>query len=204
MTVAADNAASAALVKPVIFVFIDFLGGPVRVHSGEGDYSWGGNTYNGVGRLGSISKISESKAIAAHGLTLRLAAPSAYVSLSLNEKYRGRPVRIWIGFFDTGTGTLIADPAQFFGGRISVMEIDRTNPEVTAISIDCESRMIDLTRPLEIFLTHEEQKREDPTDLGLEYVASLATQEVLWGVATPVGPLQNVPDGNGTEGSDAI
>lgn len=204
MTTAADNAASAPLVRPAIFVFIDFLGGAVRLHSGEGDCSWGGNTYNGVGRLGGISNISESKTIAAHGITLRLAAPSAYVSLSLNEKYRWRPARIWLGFYDTSTGALIADPVQVFGGRISVMDIDRTNPEVTTISVDCESRFIDFSRPREILLTHEEQLREDPTDLGMEYVPALATQEVLWGAPTPTGPLQNIPDGNGTEGSDAI
>ena len=61
-----------ANIQPIILAALTFASGVVYVWSGVGDLVWGGNTYQGVGALGSISAISEGSSVQADGMTLTL------------------------------------------------------------------------------------------------------------------------------------
>jgi hypothetical protein len=63
---------SAGLIQPVVLVELTFNSGIVHVWSGLGDLVWNGNTYSGVGNLGSIGPIGEGSAVKADGTTVTL------------------------------------------------------------------------------------------------------------------------------------
>lgn len=63
---------SAGLIQPVIFVQITLQSGIEYVWSGIGDFVFNGNTFTGVGDLGSIGPIAEGSAVKADGTSVTL------------------------------------------------------------------------------------------------------------------------------------
>jgi hypothetical protein len=61
-----------ANIQPFILAALTFKSGTVWVWSGVGSLTWGGNTYLGVGSLGTISAISEGTSVQADGMTVTL------------------------------------------------------------------------------------------------------------------------------------
>ena len=182
------------VLRPAILVEIETVSGTVRVWSGMGSLYWGGgsppaNEFLGVGELGSISAIGETRDIRAEGITLRLSGiPTDMISLALTDAQPGLPVRVWIAAL-TETGAIIVDPYLAFSGltdAISMMESGTT----ATIVIAAESELIRLQRANESRYTHDDQQRRFPGDLGFEF------QEQLQEFAIPFGPLpDNVPVG---------
>jgi hypothetical protein len=114
LTTAMVTASKAHEVRPAFAVFLDLASGPIRLWTGHGTYTWGGNAFSGVGTLGQVSPIQESKSVVANGITLALnGVPSDMIALALTEKYRGRKVYVWLWLFDA-SNALIADPIQIF------------------------------------------------------------------------------------------
>jgi hypothetical protein len=56
--------------------------------------------------------------------------------------------------------------------------------EKATISVNCENELIILENPKINRYTPEDQAINFPNDKGLEYVASLQDQEILWGNTT--------------------
>lgn len=196
ITAGVSTATDAATAHPAIFVFFDFASGPLRVWTGYGDYTLGGETFSGVGDLGSISPIEEGKSISARGVSLTISGvPSERVSTALNRKeYHNRPVTLWLALFGADGSTLIADEVQIFSGRLDTMTINDAG-ETSTITVTAESRLIDLERPRELRFTDQEQKRLFPGDRGLEYVAGLQGKDIPWGVRGAVSPAQQLMAG---------
>jgi hypothetical protein len=136
----------------------------------------------GVGTLGAISPIEETKSVVANGVSLSLSGiPEEMIALAMGEKYRGRNVYIWMALFNVSDGTLILNPEQVFAGRLDTMSISDAG-ETSTITIACESRLIDLERSRERRYTNEDQKYLYPADASLRYVAGLQGKEFPWGV----------------------
>lgn len=74
---------------------------------------------------------------------------------------------------------VIADPFLAFEGRLDVPDISDDGESCT-VRVSYESRLIDLERPRERRITHEDQQIDYPGDLGREYVASLQDKVVVW------------------------
>lgn len=145
--------------------------------SGVGDLDLEGNTYTGAGDLISISEIRESSDIAAYGAQLTLSGiPNNLVSLALQEPYQGRRAIVRFGVFNPpSTYTVFT----VFSGEIDQMNI-QMGPEVTNISLDVESRLIDLERPRIRRYTDEDQRSRFPNDRGLEFVTRLQAESLTW------------------------
>jgi len=132
--------------RAVLFVELDYPSGYTRVWSGIGTYSWDSKDWIGAGNLGAVSDIEETEQLRAAGITLSLSGiPSELISLALTEAYRGRPVKIWLGAFDSDLA-LIAEPIKIFAGRLDVQSIV-DGGETSSIQISCENKLIDLSRP---------------------------------------------------------
>lgn len=167
-------------VYPVLFCELEFDSGNVNVWSGYGEITWDSKTWSGVGDLGSVSPIRETANTEAVGVNLTLSGiPSAMLSVALGEHYQGRPASLWFGFTDK-SGTIIADPANVYGGRMDIMKIDEGG-ETASITVSTESRLRDLRRARDHRYTHEDQQILYPGDLGLQFVASLQDQQIVWG-----------------------
>lgn len=194
LTTALKNETLADALAPILLAFFDFQGGAVRVWSGVGSVTWGGNTYTGLGYLGSVTPIEESTDVRANGVSFQVSGvPSALIATVLGDNYQGREVNLWLGSLNS-SGAIIADPYLLFSGRMDSVEIDE-GPETSVVRVAAESRLIDLQRSRERRYTHEDQQIDFPGDRGLEYMPTAQSTPFLWGG-------QKVPTYAETGGSD--
>lgn len=175
-------------VRPVFLVKMEFDSGEaieeLHVWTGNGNLTYSGDTYTGLGDLLSISEIQESSEIQATGITVSLTgAKTSLVTLAKNQDYQGRPLTLYFGAFDAA-GDLIADPMVAFSGLMDVMSITEAG-EYSTINIAVESRLIALEQTRIRRYTDQDQKIDHPTDKGFEFVTSIVEKEILWGRPTP-------------------
>lgn len=177
---------SKGIVRPAIFVKLDWPTGAVYAWSGSGPFTWGGNTFVGVGDFGRVSDIPESSDGQATGIQLTLSGvPSELIATVIGDNYRGRNATLWLGFMNDG-GALITDPPyERFSGPMSTMRIIGDGKTRTIV-VDVESEMAILRKSNGRKRTHQDQILDHPSDLGLEYVESIN---------------QDVPDNWGTPGA---
>lgn len=172
-------AAIAPVIRPYILVALEYAAETVRVTSLPFDIVYAGDTYQGVGRLGSISEIAEGTEIKSYGLSLRMSGiPTDYRDTVIEADGQGRPGRVWLGLLDDGHRP-IGTPLKVFQGRIDITDIEVG--ETMAVTISLESRLVDWERPRIRRFTDQDQKRAWPGDRGLEYVQAVADMELVWG-----------------------
>jgi len=178
-------AIAADTVYPIFLFEAVFDEGTVRFWSGYGDLAWNSQTWTGAGSFASISPVSETGAIQANSATVGLnGIDSTIISLALTYEYRDRPCTLYLGFINQSNHSVTDAPFTVLAGRMDTMAIEDSG-DTGSISINIESSLIDLQRPKERRYTHEEQIREYPGDLGLEYVISLQDKQIPWGIAAP-------------------
>ena len=169
--------------QPGLAVVLNLDSGIIRLWSGIGDLVYAGDTYTGVGNLLSVRLAEESKEIAAKGVNVALnGINSTLIAKALDENYRGRTMAIYLFFMDDNQVVLY--PYAVFVGYINMMNI-QDNGETSIISIDAESKLIDLQRPRERRYTGEDQKIDYPNDKGLDAVTWIQNQKIKWGSGSP-------------------
>jgi hypothetical protein len=183
---------SASLIRPVLLLQMHFTSGDAFMWSGIGNLQWNGQTWLGMGTMGTISPIEESSEIKATNVTFTLSGIAHdMVQKSLGEMRQGYPVKLWFGSLGDANNVL-ADPLQIFAGRMDVPTID-DGATTSTISIAVENRLIDLNRSRERRFTDQDQQIDHPGDLGFQYVQFIQTWSGTWGKAGPGGiPLQHV------------
>lgn len=166
--------------QPRFFFEAEFDSGTLRLWTGIGPIIWNGAEWTGAGGLIALSELTESQELKAVGFTITLSGISAsIISLALAEDYQGRPVNVWIGAMNE-QGQVIADPHKIQGGRMDVMEINEAG-ETCTVSVQIESRLIDLERAREHRYEHEDQLALHASDLFFEYGPSIQEKPIIWG-----------------------
>lgn len=157
-----------------LFVAVELMfdSGALRIWSGIGDKSIGGQTYTGTGSLLSVGGIEESDGLSAPGASISLSGvDSSLVSLAIQEPYQNRDCRILLGSGD--------DFFEIFSGFMDVMTIE-DNGETCIINLTVESRLIILDRKVPLRYTQETQNSLYPGDTFFSTVASLQDKKVDW------------------------
>jgi len=182
VSTAFNTAATSSTVGAAFLASLDFSSGTVRVWSGVGTLSWDGQSWAGVGDLGSVSAIQEQPGAVATGLTLGLSFNDSSILTSiLSEDYQGRSVGVWLALFDSDNA-IIVDPFEYFGGLMDYAEVKRSNG-AASISIYCESWMRVLERKNSRRRTNQDQQSRFAGDLGFEYNSEIQDVPVNWGQA---------------------
>lgn len=168
-----------ALADPVIyainFVEMAFPGGFLRLHTGVGTISFGGQDYTGAGNLGQISEIEETTELRAVGINLSLSGvPSELLSKVLTENIRNKNIKIWFCLCNSNF-QIIGDSILIFDGTMDTLAISDQGGTST-IQVTAESRIIDLSRPRTQVYTDEFQRTIYATDKSHEYLADLANK----------------------------
>lgn len=173
---ALGNGIDAPVIYPFFAIDFDFASFPLYFWSGIGDITINGKTYTGSGNLLTIGAISEVSDMSATGCNITCSGiPSEMLSLALSEPYQGRYCRIYLGVRnDMSTYT------EVFSGLMDKMDIQEGQDSSTIV-IAVESRLVDLERPRVRRFTSSDQKSRYPTDLGLDFVASLENANLTWG-----------------------
>jgi hypothetical protein len=182
-------------IKPVLFLQMRFTDGDSFVWSGVGNLQWNGQTWIGMGTLGTISAIEESSELKATNVTFTLnQIPQDLLREALGQVRQGNPVKLWFGSMGDNNNVL-ADPLQMYAGRMDVPTID-DGARTGSISISTENRLVDLNRSRERRFTDQDQQIDHPGDLGFQYVQFIQQWNGTWGKAGPGGVprvIQHIP-----------
>jgi hypothetical protein len=195
----------AELTKEVVYPFfaveLYFSSETIRLWTGYGELSVGGNVYLGAGTLLNISNIEETTEVEAKGASITMSGiPSSLLSLALSEPYQGRLCTIYLGMsipkaslitqasqeittqdlFELSIQTGETNLVEIFSGEMDQMTITE-EAETCTISVTAENVLIKLERPTVRRFTDQDQKSRYPTDRGLEFIASLQDKEIFWG-----------------------
>jgi hypothetical protein len=180
LTTAAATAVAAEVVPRALAVALDFTSGMLRLASTTTDLEIDGDTYLGVGALGSISPVEETADLASATLALQLSGiPPDTIAIALAEAYQNRAGTVFEVPLDPDTLLPIADPIVLFRGRMDVMTVQRGETSA-GIEVRLTNRLVDWERPRRILFSAEEQERSHPGDTSFAYAASMAEKDVVW------------------------
>lgn len=188
---------------PALLAELFFDTGTLRLWTGIGDLTVGDDTYTGAGNLIGISSIQETQELQAKGIVCTLNGISAsIISLSLNERSRGRAFKMYLAVVDTsqyvsneagdglieledGSGyvklenSLVDSPYRIFSGLMDVMEFT-TDGKTATVRLSVENVLIKGQRAKISRYTQEDQRKLYPTDKGLEFINQLQDKEIVW------------------------
>lgn len=194
---------TAGVVYPAFLIDMFFDSGTLRLWTGYGTLSWGGNNYTGGGNLIGISAVEETQELQAKGMAVTLnGISSSIISLALAEKMRGRPFRLYLASVNTtgyveleddtgrieledGTGymalenSIFINPYRLFSGLMDYAEFS-DNGETADIRLTVENILITGQRANNYRYTAEEQKRRFADDAGLDFINQLQDKEIVW------------------------
>jgi hypothetical protein len=163
----------------VVFWTVDLLfDDPNQLYmwSGIGDLELNNKTYVGVGELLQISELRESSDIAAYGATLTLSGidPDT-IHLALEEPYQGRKAVVRFGVIQSGSYST----AVTYTGEMDQMNISYT-PDSVSISLEVESRLVDLQRARIRRYTDADHRSRYENDISFSFVTRLQNESLEW------------------------
>ncbi len=178
-----DAAAVAPAVGVVLLVEMDFTGGTVRYTNWPHDVVVGGNTYTGLGNLGSVGALKESEDGQMQTVDLELSQVSANnlgLALGSVSGYQGRAVRIYTALTDVNF-VLTGAPVLRFSGWMNVVKIRREDGNVGRVIMQCATAGYDLRRnPAALRMNDTQHQSRFPGERGFEYVADLIARPQMW------------------------
>jgi hypothetical protein len=177
---AMEIACAASTIHPVAFVKFEFDGGDVNLHTELGDITWGGDTYTGVGSLGSVGVSEEVSDLSNTPLNLTLSGiPNDLISILLNEYYQGRRATLYLGYLDMTTRQLVADPIILYRGLIDTADIQQD--KTCTVTLSVQSRFAAWDVPLIRRYNNADQQARYPGDKGLQFVEQAVDKQIIWG-----------------------
>ena len=166
-------------------VDLEFDSGELNLWTGIGDFTSGSKTYTGAGELLTISNIEETNELASTNLTISISGlNSDIVSYATTEDYQNRPITLKLFFFHAGTTEEI-ESMILFKGRMDTLTVN--DGDAFSVVISAENKLIDLTRPKNLYYTPETQEFLHSGDKGLEFVPKIQEQSLNWGGTNSAG-----------------
>ncbi|WP_300009669.1 hypothetical protein [uncultured Roseobacter sp.] len=156
-----------------------FDSGDFAAFTGLGTVEWQGVTYSGVDDAIEIGETSGSTADGKAGLSITLSGVNPEViALAELEEFQRRRVTVYLATFDDEG--VITDGDVYFDGLADDLESD-DNPDNPVLTLHCEQRALDLSRPRPFKYLPEDQKRRFPGDTIFDQVQIIQNQEDTWG-----------------------
>lgn len=118
-------AALSGVFEPTLLIYADWPDGAVRIHSGQGDLSWNGETWTGAGYTVGGEKVNlvefqapeEATGLATGDAAVRVAATLETVLSERGKVIRNREVAVYFGITTEPAGNeLAAEPVLLFTG----------------------------------------------------------------------------------------
>jgi hypothetical protein len=171
---------TAPVVLPVRLAMLTFRSRVEYVWSGVGDLVYSGNTYKGVGSLGSVGDITEGIDVQAAGTSVTLDGINPeFLAEALTDIKSGAPAKLWLGFLVNG---VLLPPYLQFSGTIDVPTVS-ADGDTLSITLSLESRLVDLQRPSNRRYTAADQHIDYPNDIAFNWVEPLNDASFKWGSA---------------------
>lgn len=181
MSTAMLNWLTGTVLPSALFFEGTFASGTVRLWTGIGPIAWNGQSWQGIGSLLEVSLLADASTVEAKGIVATLSAfDAALLPAVLGEFVLGSAVTVYLAGFDDGV--LIADPIPAFVGRMDQPTI-AIDGQSASIALACENRLIDMDAAVDRRYTADDQQRDFPGDLGMNFVNSIQEDTVYWGSA---------------------
>jgi hypothetical protein len=179
LTAAAQTAVAQETVVRSVAVALDFPSGVARWNSSPADITIGGETFLGVGALGTISAAEEGIELRSYGMTVGISGiPRDAIAIALGQAYQGRAATVWEVMLDSTTWLPVADPVVIFRGRMDQMDI--TLGASAEVSVKLENRLTDWERPKIVRYTDADQRKRDASDGSFRFVPATTEKEIIW------------------------
>lgn len=180
------SAAVAALlagrtVRVAHLIQLDFASETMRVWTGFGSITAGAQTWQGLGRFGSVSNLDLSPNLSAEPVTLTLSGVDpANIAKAKDQsaEVNGRRAIINFQFFDENWAPLDA-PYPIFVGIMDQMKI-HINADEARVDLTLEQVILNKHRPPYGNYSYHDQTGRFPGDRGLERMAYLVNKTVNW------------------------
>ena len=183
-----DSGLSAALAAkvlyPAILCMLTFRSATRYIWSGVGTLQYAGNSFTGVGSMGTVAAIREGTTVEAQGTQVTLSGiDPVYLSESLTDIRMGAPAKIWIAAL-TAQGQMVA-AYQAFAGQVDkpsvAVNTDDSGKKTVSISLALENRLVNLSRASNRRYTNADQRRYYPDDTAFSKVEELNDEALRWG-----------------------
>lgn len=169
-----------AELNPIFLAKIETDTGTVFAWTGIGDLVWSGDTYLGTGIFGGFSPVEEATDGAATGIQYGLSGiPADMVSTAVASIRQGKVATLYFATLNDN-GVIVGDPIILNKGFTDVPELE-DGGDTGTIRLSTESKAIDQQRARIRRYTTEDQKIDDATDVGFEYVEGLQDRRLPWG-----------------------
>lgn len=163
----------------VVAAKLDLKSGVTCVHTGTGNLIIAGEVYQGVGQFGAVESVKEGLSTSPTQLLLSLSGfDSKLVGEVLNERSRGRDVRLMLVAIDEDNGQLILADV-IFAGQIANLSV--TTGDENAIGLTVSNRFERWSLGLPDRFTDESWSKRHNGDRIFRYVAQMAERSIYWG-----------------------
>lgn len=162
----------------VMAVKILLPSGPCRAHSGTGDITINGETYYGVGALGSIQPIRSGSDTSPTQVQLQMTGfDSALMATILNEKCRGSDVSIFLVAIGDNGYPLAAD--LLYAGFIAKTGLAAGKDNAITLIASNKFERWSIAKPDRF--TDESWRKRHQGDRIFRYVAQMSERPIYWG-----------------------
>lgn len=173
------TAIATALAQPVLepwlAIELGFDAGYLRLWTGIGDRTIDGQTYLGVGTILSIGGLEEVADLSARQVSVQFQGiDRAITAIALSSPYQRRPARILFGVMGE-IGHVVVWAGQM--NRMTTVD----DGERVSVTLELDSRLVELQRSRVRLYTEASQKARDPSDTFFDWTAKLIDQDVVWG-----------------------
>lgn len=170
------------VVRGCFLVQLDFASETMRLHQGTGTLVTGGQSWIGLGRLGSISGIESAIGGTAPKVTFALSGVDpthTAKALDAQDEVRGRNATVYAAFFTDALQPLDA-PYAVWAGTMDTIAIDMKGATERVVTLDCETVFARRAFPPWGWLSDRHQQKIYPGDKGLEFVPKMVNATAEW------------------------
>jgi len=162
----------------ITFVALSFPSGTVRVHSGQGTYTWGGNDWLGVGGYGSIDAMGETVDSVPNPVKISLSSITDEIidAIRTDDVY-GRDAKIYVGTINSDL-ELEGTPTLWVDGWMEKKDLNLGSNNGVSITIQDDAAK--LRQRSNKRYTIEEHQDEFSGDLFFEFLPFVMNAEIVW------------------------
>lgn len=174
-------------VRASFLVLFDFVTTPMRVWTGAGSIVTAGQTWYGIGAIGSISGLEQAVNGEAPETTFVLSGVNPEIVTLARSEWRDealdRLAKVYLQFHnddDDAPRELFDAPFAIWAGRMQTPRFELQGPSSRRITVSAESLFALRSRPAYSQYTDTDQKLRFPGDRGFEFVPGLVNKTVTW------------------------
>lgn len=176
-------AATADAYGQLALVELALRGGTVRYTNWPLNVDVMGQSWIGLGHLGSIGEMHESEDGASEKLTVGVSAVDVgtrALALADPADYQDRPVRVWIALLNANSLQISGSPVLRFAGVMDQMKINRDGTQAS-IQMECRTAAYDVrSNPASLRMNHAQHSARYPGERGFEYLTSIIGNPAIW------------------------